>query len=433
MPYYPSSFSVPPRTPGPLGRNDAADPSAKHHRGPTPGSLGKNDHAFASAFARKTGHLHHHHPPPAHLTAKPEPNKAMREALARFRDGEKGESRANLIVAKDGTPLQVEYREGIVAQIYFATDKSQLDLGDKLVLTQVYNYYAGLLFKEQLIRYPVTFRFVGYADFRGTEEHNSGLSERRAKAVAAYFEIFNESVNYSQSIVPMGESELPQPLSPGPISVSKQLSPFRRVDLFANPILSKVPPPKKVVVPPDRASTHWALRLRAAGGLTKTMEDIEKKLLKKLEIDVVKQIIKHIPALGIGYNSVIFEVVDVTNREGMIFLFHGFSLAIGWDLSVGGGASEWQYAETTKPIHIEDFAGDARHTGVSVMVYKGYSIDWLQCFGPMNRGAKSVYLGWHGWGKGWAASADTEIAGWFKMLLGPYPLPPDYLPDTTEN
>ncbi len=43
-----SRFS-PSRTPGPLGRNDAADPGALTLRGDTPGSLGMNDHASFEA------------------------------------------------------------------------------------------------------------------------------------------------------------------------------------------------------------------------------------------------------------------------------------------------------------------------------------------------------------------------------------------------
>jgi hypothetical protein len=112
----------------------------------------------------------------------------------------------------------------------------------------------------------------------------------------------------------------------------------------------------------------------------------------------------------------------------MIYAFHGISLAIGWDLSFAGEESEWRWIETTAPIHIEDFAGGARHTGVSVMVYKGLSVDIMQFFGPMDHGARSVYMEWHGWGKGLAASADTEIRGWLVKLKGPYDVPVNYLP-----
>ena len=41
----PLSPLLPPRTPGPLGRSDAADPSARARRGDTPGPLGVNDGA----------------------------------------------------------------------------------------------------------------------------------------------------------------------------------------------------------------------------------------------------------------------------------------------------------------------------------------------------------------------------------------------------
>jgi hypothetical protein len=43
------STLFPPRTPGSLGRQDAADPNVSAKPGDTPGSLGKNDHAMAMA------------------------------------------------------------------------------------------------------------------------------------------------------------------------------------------------------------------------------------------------------------------------------------------------------------------------------------------------------------------------------------------------
>ena len=45
----PFSHIVPPRTPGPLGHNDAGDPNAYADLGPTPGPLGVNDHAVPDA------------------------------------------------------------------------------------------------------------------------------------------------------------------------------------------------------------------------------------------------------------------------------------------------------------------------------------------------------------------------------------------------
>jgi hypothetical protein len=46
----PFSSMLPPRTPGSLGKSDAADPNARAHRGPTPGSLGLNDGAAHVAY-----------------------------------------------------------------------------------------------------------------------------------------------------------------------------------------------------------------------------------------------------------------------------------------------------------------------------------------------------------------------------------------------
>jgi hypothetical protein len=45
------STLFPPRTPGPLGRHDAADPNVPAKPGDTPGSTGRNDHARVTAHA----------------------------------------------------------------------------------------------------------------------------------------------------------------------------------------------------------------------------------------------------------------------------------------------------------------------------------------------------------------------------------------------
>ena len=53
------SEQLPPRTPGPLGHNDAGDPDAGAALGDTPGSLGINDHA--AALVSGESHARHGH------------------------------------------------------------------------------------------------------------------------------------------------------------------------------------------------------------------------------------------------------------------------------------------------------------------------------------------------------------------------------------
>jgi hypothetical protein len=56
-------FAASPRTPGPLGHNDAADPNRRHsQRGDTPGPLGVNDHADPSYQPRHPSAGNHFHP-----------------------------------------------------------------------------------------------------------------------------------------------------------------------------------------------------------------------------------------------------------------------------------------------------------------------------------------------------------------------------------
>jgi outer membrane protein OmpA-like peptidoglycan-associated protein len=409
-----------------LGKNDAADPDVHSHPGDTPGSLGVNDHAalaIGSGSAHKIKSQPRHHGPPVSAIATRKPGKEILERLKKFRDVEQGASKAHL-VTPDGTPLQIEDREGLVAQIYFATDESSLDKSDKRELLKIYNYYAALLFKQGLRRETpkVHIKFVGYADIRGSEGHNVGLSERRANAVAGYFEGFRASNRYTQGIVAMGSSERPQEVVTGHGSVSRQLNPFRRVDVIARPVLTKVPEPKPVVFH-DPVSKDWALRLRGNLGYSKTVE----KLFKKLPGETLKQIVKHIPELGLGYNVMLVEIVDLTNRVAMIYTFEGISLSVGWDLNFGTDSSEWCYVSTTSPIHVQDFEGHARHTGGAAQPGYGYAFDYIQFFGPMGHGADSVYLKWGGWGKGRAMSMDTEIRGSLSKRVDPYPVPADYL------
>lgn len=126
-----------------------------------------------------------------------------------------------------------------MASIYFATDESSLDNQDRQVLAEVYNYYRKVLELRQ-----VQLLFIGYADYRGTEKHNLRLGHKRAEAVSKYFSPLASSLNYS-----WGHSE---GVVPGQIgSTSKELSPYRRVDIIASPVRK----PPYVEVSPDLEDT----------------------------------------------------------------------------------------------------------------------------------------------------------------------------------
>ena len=326
-----------------------------------------------------------------------EPSKEMLGHLKKVRAAQQGISHSYIVHSK-GVKLALEDREGLVAQIYFATDESTLDAQDKAELLKVYNYYVRLLEGPSLRTYKVRFRFVGFADFRGTEKHNVGLSEKRARAVSEYFSPLRSSPNYSQGIVGMGASEHPQNISPGGGPASKQLNPYRRVDVMARPVLSEVTDPPLVDPPPDPGSRSWAFRIidSAAGSIV------------------------------VGGAIARLEIIDLTHQLGMVFTFKAFALALGAKLSAGR-SSGWCYVMTPRSLTFDDFEGSADHINGALMFGYGYSVDGFVLWGPMeNRLFKQITLKFRGWGQGVAGGASLE-RGSFRKRIGPYPVDAKYL------
>lgn len=90
---------------------------------------------------------------------------------------------------------------GLIAQIFFPTDVSDLDNNDRMVLDALFNEYS-----IHLLGHKIHFTFVGHADLRGTEPYNYGLSTRRAKSVQSYVRNSLSSYDYfSSSVVAFGE------------------------------------------------------------------------------------------------------------------------------------------------------------------------------------------------------------------------------------
>jgi hypothetical protein len=117
------------------------------------------------------------------------------------------------------------YPEGwLVAQIYFRTNKYDLDANDKDVIDKIYAVYSpGFLGATRQ-----WFRFVGYADHRHTKRYNEGLAMNRAYAVKKYldnkFKTFN---SYASEARTRGEKYAKHTRDP------RVLAGDRRVDVFA--------------------------------------------------------------------------------------------------------------------------------------------------------------------------------------------------------
>jgi len=380
-----------------LGLPHPNSPAGRYFDWSSPGS------PFVAARARRhpLGPLHGVH-------GQSQPDRQMRDGLKRHRDEAQGLSRSYIVYDK-GTRLQIEDREGLVAQIFFATDQSDLDTSDRNALLQVYNYYSHLLVGPALRRERprVHFKFVGYADYRGSEKHNLNLSGERAAAVAEYFSPLKSSPTFSQGLVAMGEAEHPQAVTPGGGSVSAQLNRYRRVDVIARPVLTKVPDPPPIVVPSATGSLYWAIRLIDSAGLS---------------------------VLAGGYVARL-EIVDMTNQMAMTFLFRSLDVAIGGTVGASSDlwpdAKSWQYITSREPLTFDDFVGSAAHFGRSAAFGYGYSADQFILLGPkggsLGKG-DPVNVKFRGWG-GPSVSVGYSLGlyGSLSKDIGPRHIDPKYM------
>lgn len=331
------------------------------------------------------------------------PDRDTLRHLKKLTDKQQALSQSHILVV-NGKALKLEDREGVVAEVYFATDQSTIDPQDRAELLKVYNYYAKLLEGPSLRANPpkVRFKFVGYADVRGTETHNLKLSRKRAIAVAEYFSALRSSPHYNQGIVAMGESEHPQIVRPGASSVSAQLSRHRRVDVLARPVLTEVPNPPPVVVPPDPGSRSWAIRLVDSLGAS----------------------------VGVVGGSVArFEIVDIAHQQAMTLRYEaiGFTKGFSGRFAASMDSTGWEYFNTPQSLTFDDFEGHADHIGESVQIGYGYSVDRFIFLGPMKKGTHSVAIKFKSWGRGVSGGVSFEARGDVSKGIGPYPVSPDYL------
>jgi outer membrane protein OmpA-like peptidoglycan-associated protein len=127
---------------------------------------------------------------------------------------------------------------GRMATIYFTTASSTLDADDKNIIEKVKHDVKLRLGKEK-----VQVRIFGFADYRGSEKYNKGLTDRRAAAVAAEFADLAKNPNFSFGVKGMGETEKFQRGK-----TSEELSRYRRADIYVLPPAAPEFPKKGIKV-----------------------------------------------------------------------------------------------------------------------------------------------------------------------------------------
>lgn len=276
----------------------------------------------------------------------------------------------------------------LVGRIYFKTDDATLDNGDMEQLEKLVSPYQG-----EMSAYPkkqVNFSYYGVADYRygdpaQAEAYNRKLSQKRADAVAIY----------------LGQPErLGQPDHPNYYAESKGLgidwtgkgepatseaqAPFRRVDIWADPLTpyEERPPAEK---PTAKTSTKWKARIVSSlgGGPPGNIP---------LQVDLLY-----------------LEVVDLTNTIAMTFRYTGLGIGKSFKGLPGYSASKssWFNFKTMLPYSVMDFEGDAAHLSGQGQLRAGYSYDAITLWGRSGkRFQPRVRLEWEGF-----SNLDNDAAG----------------------
>jgi hypothetical protein len=94
-----------------------------------------------------------------------------------------------------------------------------------------------------LVKEKIQVRIIGFADYRGSEKYNQGLTDRRAAAVAAEFADLGKNPNFSYGIKGLGETEKFQKGK-----TSEALSRYRRADIYVLPPAAPEFPKKGIKV-----------------------------------------------------------------------------------------------------------------------------------------------------------------------------------------
>jgi hypothetical protein len=239
----------------------------------------------------------------------------------------------------------------LIGQIFFVTDKSNLDDADMAELEKIVSAYPFRLNTRN-----VPFQYRGHADYRHTKEHNQNLSEQRAQAVANYVgdpARLGGYPNYGANVIGMGVDWRSKHFPPD----SATLSIYRRVDIYAPPAKRDPPPPQKDPAPPLPKSSQWRCQLLGGAG----------------------------GGAGAAIEAFRVDITDLTNKLHMHFWYRGTGMGVGpeWAPTSGSGSSNAVDFSTSVPVTIKDFEGFAHHAAAQFQLIAGPSVDWLTILGPM--------------------------------------------------
>jgi len=272
---------------------------------------------------------------------------------------------------KEKSWVDVRAKNGRIGQIFFATDSSKLDFADMAQLDKIDAAYG-----EKLHIKRVPFLFLGYADYRHSKEHNYQLSEDRAKAVAAHLNPGQQQrlsrfpKTYAPDARGMGvdysvDTKFPQ----GRPTNSKDLAPYRRVDIFAEPIYDHPPTPPAAPKGTIRSKT-WQARLIFGASISYGAFKASTVYLEVVALDP-----SPVSAPGEKW-------VSIYNLTG---LGAGVGVGVSWVPKSPGsvsGPSKWYKFDTGVPVSFKEMQGIATHVSGKIQVPAGVSTDMIFLMGP---------------------------------------------------
>lgn len=244
----------------------------------------------------------------------------------------------------------------LVGRIYFVTDGSTLDDSDMAQLEKLINPYQQLLSKRRDMGGTVNFDFLGYCDHRAGKEYNYNLAQKRADAVANFFDQkfrFQGYSSYSPTSKGVGID-----YSITGTSNSQDLAPCRRVDIHADPLPED---PKPAPPAPGVAlSNTWKARIYDGAGAGLSVATVDAFHL---------------------------EIADLENNLAMSFAYKG--AGFGWSYKglpgVNMETSSWYPFKTMLKYNIMDFEGDAAHMCLQGQLSVGYGLDAVTLWGKASK------------------------------------------------
>jgi len=272
--------------------------------------------------------------------------------------------------------VDVERTTGRIGQIFFETDKAELDVDDIQCLeTIVTKYY------QPMVADPNTmwdFRYLGYADYRPSPQTNETLSQRRADVVSTYLGFGRLAARPNYRSVSQGvgvDFDVDDDFANGRPKDSESLRPYRRVDIYAPGIIPPPPPPPSYKEKP-RVSKHWKARIKKNGGI----------------------------GLGpIQGDRFFLDIVDLDHNLIMEYVYKGLGIgksAAPIGFSYSGDPTDWDPFIVYPPVTIMDFEGPATHISGQAQAPPsgtGGTFDWVMIFGPhMRCGSNGVFLTYSG-------------------------------------